>query len=791
MCSKSASSLTSGPSSRHKVAIEHAQAFGQNVNKKLKAALFQHKESNYYECLPVKPCTGWFGALFEKVSNNQSRLTKSLLSVLDASVLETLCFVYGDKMLLRNSDSGLSVSIGDEALAEFLEHAQVWNASCDGCPIVVQKKSSGGCGNTCTPMDLVELKASLQRVSADDDYVVFQRFLPPRVRGCPSFVRIAWRDALAPKGFRFKSETSPEHLHAAGLDDKAAKWIVSAAMPGTQVTELRSIPSSAFRIADQVAHFTQTVFGLQLTQFVVDCLQDEHGNYYFVQVKSFTAQTQWLRRIRSAASIPKQDWQGHLRTAPMSSNNDNPEPKRRSSSTPGKKTIVPTAVCSMCTCKMPLARLSKRMTPKMMLETEHHLRRRNIQLFHVARVRGMGLSDLCAVCDACWSLYLAESELCRAEVRLAKSVGINVTGDACDEAYVPFGGVLSSVRSTKAQADFGGVHKMHDPFRIHDPLPAAPQPQLSHSAATAAQGDVKDSQWPIALRRGGEAIVYSEDRNLQPVTSPVPPAVLQWRMMIHVNRLMDIAAGLRDIVESSSETTPSSAKRMSKGSLTLRVEVPWQPETSRDIQLQPFGPQDDLSIQSTSVHYIFTDPAVHHPLHDFLHQSLVKCTLLISDASREVAPKQELLTGHLSLDRMADSISDGFLAQNWVMFCKHSKSQCQLKMTLGLVCDHTVSSEYVALRRYADAFVPAKPFFSSEVLPPTWTASIQGDKTYIPAQPIGLFSPADPAKTSSSNEAEADNGLIPSAEAIPRRCPAVLGGPLLIAPRPPSASTNK
>lgn len=781
--SKSLSSLTGRRSSKPKADILHAKAFSHS--KSLKPALFQHKESNYYDILRAKPGNGWFRALYEQMSSGNTRLTRTLLSVVDVAFVETLCIVNYTKMLVRSGECGLSVSIGEDAMGEFMQYAQAWNVqSLEGHPIVVQKKSakdpSKGCDNRCVLMDLVDLQVAMQQLNAEDDCVVFQRFVPPKVRGCPSVVRIAWRDSLAPRGFRLKSSATTEQLHAAGVDDKIAKWTVSSGMPGTQATELRSIPSGAFHIADQISHFTQTVFGLQLTQLVVDCLQDEYGVYYFCQVKAFTAQPQWLRRMRSAAALPGEDWANDLRGSRKESDPSpcSSVPKKRPSSASSKKVVGATAACSMCTCNQPLSKLGKRMTVKMMLETEHHMRKRGLQLFHVSRVRRMHLSDLSPVCDACWSLYLAEAELCCAEARLAKSVGIDICGDAADEAYVPFGGVLSAVRSEKAQADYGGVHKMHDPFRIHNPLLPMAQPQLSQSASTIGQGGPA-SEWPSVLRQGGEALAKCDID--APVTLPVPSAALQWRMMIHINRLADISPELRELVGSS-------------GRLVLRLEVPWQPETPQDTELQAFGTKDDQSIHRTAVHFIFSDPASHHPLHAFLSQSMVRFSLLLSGAPQ--APRdtlegnstsgpsvpREVLTGTLSLERMLESVSGGFLAQTWVMFCKAGKSLCQLKLTLGLVCDHTVPSEYVALRSYADGFVPSQPYFSSEVLPPTWMASIQGNKSYIPTS--GLPTSTLLGRGSSIDALEEDTRCTGVAEAVQRDCPALLGCPLLLAPRP-------
>jgi hypothetical protein len=729
------------------------------------------------------------------MSTGSSRLTETLLAVLNISLVETLVVVNFEKMLVRQTDCGVTVSIGDEAMAEFMQHAQAWSVDAHGCPIVVQKNCTmdptSGCENRCVLLDLVELKQAVSRL--DDSCIVFQRFVIPRVRGCPSIVRVAWRDSLAPRGFRLKSGVgswTPEQLKGASLDERLARWTVSSWMPGTQATELRSIPSSVLNVLDQTTHFTQTVFGLQLTQVVVDCLQDEQGLFHFSQVKAFTAQPQWLRRMRSIAMPSQEDWQSDLRgdAAPGVS-------KKRGST---KKSVMPTAICSMCACSQRGSKLGKRMTVKMMLETEHHLRKRGLQLFHVSRVRAINLSDLMPVCDSCWSLYLAETELLRAETRLAKAVGIDVCGGAVDEAYVPFGGVLSSVRSEREQADFGGVHRSRDPFRIHNPLPA---PRITQGGSSSSQGGSvlgKGAEWPSILRRGGEALAF-DDASAPPVSSPVPSAVLQHRMMIHINRLTDMSPELRELMGGGNADQPLPEPSPDQGKLVLRMEVPWQPESPRDVQLQALDGHDDLSIHRTAVFFIFNDPASQRPLHSFLSQSMVRFSILLSSnegvstthstsvsslSKRNETKHRELITGTVSLERMVESVSEGFLAQTWVMFCRDGKTLCQLKVTLGLACDHTVPSEYVALKSYADAFVPYQPYISSEVLPTTWMASIMGDKSYIPARAGGSQTADLLSKHRQADDSRADALPGPSAEAIQRECPALLGGPLLLAPRP-------
>merc|ERR1712232_847149 len=52
-----------------------------------------------------------------------------------------------------------------------------------------------------------------------------------------------------------------------------------------------------------------------------------------------------------------------------------------------------------------------------------------------------------------------------------------------------------------------------------------------------------------------------------------------------------------------------------------------------------------------------------------------------------------------------------------------------MKLTLGLVRDQPVLSEYVVLRRVAGVWCPGKPYASSHVLPITWLTSILKDRS--------------------------------------------------------------
>jgi len=276
------------------------------------------------------------------------------------------------------------------------------------------------------------------------------------------------------------------------------------------------------------------------------------------------------------------------------------------------------------------------------------------------------------------------------------------------------------VCSEPAQAEFAGLGGRSDPFRTHDSPKA------------------------------------------QTVAVAVPPSVLQWRMLIHISRLLDI--------------TPELRAYASRGRLTLKVWTSWRPESPQYIHLNSFGSQSDLSIQHTAVHFLFSDPKYQHPFQSLLSAGKVRCSLLFEAAQTrwESVPEdrwvalagtapEEVLSGELSLESMLDGVSDGFLSQTSLMLFKDEREECLLRVTLGLVSDHTVSVEYVALCSYADAFIPTKPYFGSEVLPVTWTSSILADRFQTPAE-ASAASDATPAAAASDNRS---NTGTPSSRPIP------------------------
>merc|ERR1712232_1446111 len=125
----------------------------------------------------------------------------------------------------------------------------------------------------------------------------------------------------------------------------------------------------------------------------------------------------------------------------------------------------------------------------------------------------------------------------------------------------------------------------------------------------------------------------------------------------------------------------------------------------------------------------------------------------------EVQPMEKtLFEGSFALDCMLES-PDGFLAQKCVMGSESFTGALPaMKLTLGLVRDQPVLSEYVVLRRVAGVWCPGKPYASSHVLPITWLTSILKDRSLDPA----------PAALSTSKNSEQCQLLVTEAPMLVR-----------------------
>merc|ERR1719214_149152 len=79
----------------------------------------------------------------------------------------------------------------------------------------------------------------------------------------------------------------------------------------------------------------------------------------------------------------------------------------------------------------------------------------------------------------------------------------------------------------------------------------------------------------------------------------------------------------------------------------------------------------------------------------------------------------ELFTGSCSLSQMLENKED-FRTQTLLMLFSREYGSCHLKVTLGLKKDHPISTQYTMLRPIQEAWVPTRPYFTSDPLPVTW-----------------------------------------------------------------------
>merc|ERR1712072_878888 len=94
-----------------------------------------------------------------------------------------------------------------------------------------------------------------------------------------------------------------------------------------------------------------------------------------------------------------------------------------------------------------------------------------------------------------------------------------------------------------------------------------------------------------------------------------------------------------------------------------------------------------------------------------------------------------------------------------------------------------VSSEYVVLRPMLDAWVPARPYSGGGALPVTWVSSI-AERSDRGVSDVASETASGFSETATAHKPQAT----PAASMMTRAaCPALLGGPLLLAPRPASA----
>lgn len=102
------------------------------------------------------------------------------------------------------------------------------------------------------------------------------------------------------------------------------------------------------------------------------------------------------------------------------------------------------SICAMCGLKRSKKALNRMMNHRMMLEAQHHMRKRGVDILFFHQARRQQLSAESAVCGTCYSLYLAEKELIQLEAELARETGQHISAGAGKLCFVT--GILDAIQ---------------------------------------------------------------------------------------------------------------------------------------------------------------------------------------------------------------------------------------------------------------------------------------------------------------------------------------------------------
>lgn len=237
------------------------------------------------------------------------------------------------------------------------------------------------------------------------------------------------------------------------------------------------------------------------------------------------------------------------------------------------------------------------------------------------------------------------------------------------------------------------------------------------------------------------------------VRLPLPDLLYQWRFMIFFHSLDDMSHQLKEI----SITSP------------LYIEYKVFGET-RKIPLNP-APLQSLEIDQMRIHYLFSDPPLisaimkeeqlcvnvcqeivvnnsaanenTNPTHE---DSIVSPFLLAKSNPAEAAKidgkscyieKRIIASGSCLLERLAHVHSSK--QPTYMMLFSSHIGNSHLKITLGLTRDIQVPSQYCAVTKLHDAFVPIRPYTSCMPIPEDWLSCFSS------MQQIMLVEPIEPA----------------------------------------------
>ncbi|OEH76830.1 hypothetical protein cyc_06692 [Cyclospora cayetanensis] len=600
--------------------------------------------------------------------------------------------------------------------------------------------------------------------------------------------RVAWRAGNTPIGFTLVNKLTPEEACEANLDI-TGQFCVSCdnAFPirrsqdreygpqeevsPAEATKRKVLEFSATfdvfklsgaslteasRIARKLMLVTQTLFKVWLESLVVDLVKGWNGEWYFLQVKAFT-----LRQSgpRVDAGLEVADTRHAIEDEILDESVKIKGAHLRKQQMP----LVQPSVCAMCGLNRSKKALIRMLNHRMMLEAQHHMRKRGVDILFFHQAKRQQLSAESLVCGTCYSLYLAEKELIQLEAELAKETGQLISPDAGKLCFVT--GILEAFQGNFPMKDpdlfellqaFDNSCQSADSAKsvakLHEGLSDEPSALASdteilvalkrHENDTGkgshAEGGESDlspangAQGPLIAFRGGEAIQSFHPEG-QPHDIVLPAALHQWRIMLFLDSLHDsLAPSTSDrrqkpyvlqldlFGHTSAVVLPIPDER---GIVYIRRMLIFYLFSKNPITAEIFKEEVQLSLHQGDSNRISGGFSSH--VSTVRAQSAgTQSSRLCNNApalqfpSKRQGTGQPVAVGSCFLGRLAGKRSIKY--QTNALLFEGNCGRYRLRITLGLHRDMQVPSQYISVVPFRDAFISTTPYCCSCPLPPEW-----------------------------------------------------------------------
>ena len=538
---------------------------------------------------------------------------------------------------------------------------------------------------------------------------LFQVYIPPR-SGKPGVIRMSYAPQEGPSGFYITNYAEPDVVLRES-DNYTKAFCVSTSDPTPPDSgPMLNLPNTVFHlrgkgaeasgaVAQKLFHFMQFFFKIKLESIVVDLAPGEHGQFFFLGIKSFKVAKSSLRQL----SLAIEDGDAPPKSYGISGHDDEGLAGPRD-----KRIIVnyPKQTCYMCRRTFKAASLEKELTVRMMLECDHHMKKRGVDLFRIRNVNMKSLSNREKVCNLCWSMYVAEHELLQVEQTVAEVVGIPVkprprigtTGIPDEDSSWPFKGVLESVPF---------------PSRIPDPTWISTQwnDLLGLTNSTLVPPMLRQNENPETTyyrhrTAGGQAIVKRDELGSNAPIVALPAFMYEWRLMLLVQSMEDLPPYLVECSHS--------------GILIIRFQILHK---QFSIEFPPLE-QDRMEFKRMFIYHLFTEIG---EIDDFFEHENIEIWLVHKTYNEQTDTVDEETVGqgnfHLGrLDGQLDYQQPVFI----LIFNPHFGTT-NMQMTLGLHRSALIPSRYVDLEPYRDGVYKSKvPHFNSRPLPMDWIETVLG-----------------------------------------------------------------